>query len=155
MSEKLLIIEDDKKLNELLIFFNEETEKGKLYISYPMVEALKHISDYSNFKNSCIECKKNVKYKKIVSDEAINDLIDFTSYNDTIWRNLIILHLKKMNYLCIDEFELPNQLFNQLEIFYNQIEKYISPHNKVTILSAFPIFIHDYYGNENTLSKII
>lgn len=106
-----------------------------------MVEALKHISDYSNFKNSCIECKKNVKYKKIVSDEAINDLIDFTSYNDTIWRNLIILHLKKMNYLCIDEFELPNQLFNQLEIFYNQIEKYISPHNKVTILSAFPIFL--------------
>ena len=48
-----------------------------------------------------------------------------------------------------------HQLFNQLEIFYNQIEKYISPHNKVTILSAFPIFIHDYYGNENTLSKII
>ena len=35
-------IADDKKVTELLKFFNEETLKGKLFISYPMVEALKH-----------------------------------------------------------------------------------------------------------------
>jgi hypothetical protein len=40
----------DKKIKELLDFFNEETEKGKLYISYPMVEALKHIENFDTFE---------------------------------------------------------------------------------------------------------
>ncbi|MBK8723702.1 MAG: hypothetical protein IPL95_16035 [Saprospiraceae bacterium] len=45
----------DNKLSELLKFFNEETEMGKLYISYPMVEALKHIESFDlskSLKNS-------------------------------------------------------------------------------------------------------
>lgn len=36
-------IAKDNKIDEMLEFFNEETDRGKLYISYPMVEALKHI----------------------------------------------------------------------------------------------------------------
>jgi hypothetical protein len=148
------IIADDEKLNELLDFFNEETEKGKLYISYPMVEALKHISDYDNFKDSTIECKQNIKYKKVVSEEAIKELIDFTKYDFDIWNNLIIVHLKKMNYICYNTYELPKALISQLEIFSKQLEKYIVPRNKVNILSSFPPFIHDYYGNENTIAKL-
>ncbi len=147
-------IADDEKLKELLAFFDEETEKGKLYISYPMVESLKHIISDVDFQNSCIECKENIKYKKIVSDEAQKHLIDFTNYKVEIWKELISLHLKKMNYLCINKFTLPEKLFAQLEIFSNQEIKYINPYKKVSILSAFPIFIHDYYGNENTILKI-
>jgi hypothetical protein len=147
-------IADDDKLSELLNFFNEETEKGKLYISYPMVEALKHISDYDNFKDASIECKNNIKYKKLVSEEAINELIDFTKYDFKIWKQLIILHLNAMNYLCNDTFELPKVLISQIEIFSKQLEKYIIPSNKVKILSSFPPFIHDYYGNENTIAKL-
>lgn len=147
-------IADDEKLKELLAFFNEETDKGKLYISYPMVESLKHIINDEHFQKSCIECKENIKYKKIVSDEAQKHLIDFTSYKAETWKELISLHLKKMNYLCENKFTLPEKLFTQLEIFLNQEAKYINPHKKVSILSAFPVFIHDYYGNENTILKI-
>lgn len=148
------IIADDEKLNELLSFFNEETEKGKLYISYPMVEALKHISDCSSFKDSKVECKKNIKYKKVVSEEVIKELMDFTKYNFESWNNVIIAHLSKMNYLCNNTYELPKTLISQLEIFSKQLDKYIVPENKVSILSSFPPFIHDYYGNANTIAKL-
>jgi hypothetical protein len=54
----------DKKLNDLLEFFNEETEKGKLYISYPMVEALKHIESFDTFKDLKVASKDFKNYKK-------------------------------------------------------------------------------------------
>lgn len=144
----------DVRLRELLDFFSEETDKGKLYISYPMVEALKHISDFDEFKDSCVSCKKNMNYKKIVSDESQKHLIDFKNYDVEIWKLLISTHLKKMNYLCDNKFLLPIQLFTQSRIFSDQITKYITPHSKVAVLSSFPVFVHDYYGNENTLLKI-
>ena len=59
-----------------------------------------------------------------------------------------------MNYLCNDTHELPNTLISQLEIFSKQLEKHIIPSNKVKILSSFPPFIHDYYGNENIIAKL-
>ena len=41
---------EDNKIEELVGFINNERENGKLYISYPMVEALKHVVDYDKFK---------------------------------------------------------------------------------------------------------
>ncbi|MBW3517900.1 hypothetical protein [Flavobacterium sp. NKUCC04_CG] len=148
------IIADDSKLVELLDYFNEETHKGKLYISYPMVESLKHIANFDDFKSSCIKCKEKVGYKNIVSVEALKYLIDFTNYDEEIWKTLISTHLKKMNYICLNDYSLPEKLFNQLDIFSNQFKSYIEPSNTVSILSSYPVFIHDYYGNKNTLVKI-
>ena len=42
---------DDEKIKEVLSFFDEETTSGKLYISYPMVESLKHFSKTIDFAN--------------------------------------------------------------------------------------------------------
>lgn len=147
-------IADDDKIKDLLAFFNEETEKGKLFISYPMVESLKHVISNQDFQNSYVECKENINYKKIVSEQAQKQLLDFTIYDVDLWKELISLHLKKMNNLCVSTFTLPKQLFTQLEIFQNQETRFIIPYKKVSILSAFPVFIHDYYGNVKTLSKI-
>ena len=41
---------DDEKIKEMLSFFDNETENGKLYISYPMVEAIRHYKDMESFK---------------------------------------------------------------------------------------------------------
>jgi hypothetical protein len=141
-------IADDKKLIELLAFFNEETDKGKLYISYPMIESLQHISDYTTFKDLKIECKENINYKKIVSDECINQLQDFTNYSYEIWKKLIETHLYKMNYITNNTYSFPQNLIPQLNIFSNQLEKYINIDSTVSVLNSFPVFLHDYYGNE-------
>lgn len=145
---------DDDRLKELLDFFDEETDKGKLYISYPMVEALKHICDYNTFKDLAVNCKENIGYKQIVAKDSIKEFINFNSYQFPIWKQLINIHLKKMNYIVNGSFSLSNELYSQLLIFSKQLEKYILPYSKVAVLSAFPIFLNDYYGCEEIKKQI-
>jgi hypothetical protein len=61
----------------MLEHFNEETENGKLYVSYPMVEALKHIESACDFKDLTVTAKDNIHYKKIAADETRTNLISF------------------------------------------------------------------------------
>ena len=145
---------DDDKLKELLAFFDEETDKGKLYISYPMVESLKHISDYDTFKDSKVECKENINYKNIVSEECLNDLSGFKKYQFDTWKLLLKTHLKRMNYIVNDSYEFSQSIISQSDIFAKQLEKYIRIDSTVGVLNAFPIFVHDYYGNEETKKRI-
>lgn len=145
---------DDNKLKQLLEFFNEETDKGKLYISYPMVESLKHISEYQTFRDLSIECKYNIKYKSIVAATAMKDLINFNNYLLETWKQLIDAHLKKMNFIVNNSYDFPDKLHTQQTIFLEQLNKYILPYSTVAILSAFPIFLHDYYGNEEIKKRL-
>jgi hypothetical protein len=45
-----------------------------------------------------------------------------------------------------EEFEIPTSIHEQSSIFNQQKTKHITPSNKVAVLSAFPIFITDYFG---------
>lgn len=141
-------IASDEKIKALLVLFNEETEFGKIFISYPMVEALKHFSDSIDFKELKIESKENIKYKQVVNDESKNELQQFSKYTKDTWIELIELHLKKMNFVVNDDFILPKDSIAQIEIFLNQLNKYIKIDSTVAILSAFPIFLFDYYGHD-------
>jgi hypothetical protein len=145
---------DDFKTEKLLMFFNEETDKGKLYISYPMVESLKHYSDLHSFQHLKVECKKNINYKNLVSQTCAKELIQFKKYDAKIWEMLIVAHLQKMNYIVIDRFRFPNTLFLQSDIFEKQLEKYIKIDSTVAVLSAFPIFLHDYFGNTGLRKRL-
>ncbi len=144
----------DKKLHDLLMFFNEETDKGKLYISYPMVEALKHIEHFETFENLKIAIHHFKDYKNIVSKHCMEDFKHFHLYNIDIWKILIKLHLQKMNKIVNDVYVLPDAIVNQLTIFNKQLEKHINIDQTVAVLSAFPIFLHDYYGNEGIKKRL-
>lgn len=56
-----------------------------------------------------------------------------------------------MNYIVNNTYTLPLKIESQLNIFIKQKEKYIN-HKcpTVGVLSAFPVFILDYYGCEKT-----
>ena len=144
----------DEKIAELLELFNEETEKGKLYVSYPMSEAIRHISDLESFKNSRVACKENIGYKTLVGKESAPRFLHMNRYNESIWKELLNAHLKKANQLVWDDFELPKSLLPQKIVFSNQLQKYILPYREVSVLSAFPLFIHDYFGNDFTISML-
>lgn len=137
---------DDNKIIELLEFFNEETEHGRLLLSYPMVESLRHFSDNIDFKNLRVEAKKNIHYKKRVGKEADNKYKDIKKYNKEIWNMLIGEHLNKLNFLMTESYTLPTEYFKQGEIFKQQLIKHIKPDNMIAVLSAFPVFIFDYFG---------
>ncbi len=154
---------DDKRIEELLSLFCNETEHGMLYISYPMSEAIRHYKDMDSFKLLTVKCKRGncpyltcpdkaacleePHYKAVVN--AYNPRLASAQPTVEIWRELITAHLCKMNHLVLDVFGMPSVLQSQMSIFEKQMEKHICqdcPH--VTVLSAFPIFLLDYYGCE-------
>lgn len=138
----------DQKLNDLLAFFNEETEKGKLYISYPMVESLQHIVSLDTMKTYKVAINDFVHYKKFVSHNCNVGLKHITLYTKEIWRIIIENHLMRMNEVVNNIYMFPLEIIDQQTIFKSQLEKYIIIERSVVALSAFPIFLHDYYGNE-------
>jgi hypothetical protein len=145
---------DDSKIDEALKFFNEETASGKLLISYPMVEALKHYSEETEFKLLKVKAKENIGYKAIVGENAKNGLIQINKYNKETWFRLLNLHGSKANFIVNGDFSLPKNQISQEEIFLGQLEKYIKIDSTVAVLSSFPLFLFDYYGYEYLSSLI-
>jgi hypothetical protein len=163
---------NDQDLMEMLQFFNEETEQGKLFISYPMIEAIKHYKDIETFKSLVVKCKrkncqskdicktreecfKEPHYKTFVPTDNDPHMNNLNSYDQKVWKTLITANLCKMNDLVADTFSLPNIVHPQSEVFAKQIEKHISNDcPKVAVLSAFPMFVLDFYGCEKTKAKL-
>lgn len=163
---------DDDKIKEMLSFFNDETKEGMLYISYPMVEAIRHFKDLESFKSLTVKCKrgncpykdecqdrdkclKEPHYKSVVAADSKPQLSNVNSYTGPVWEELIIAHLCKANALVNDAFTLPSSLISQEAIFLKQLEKHIC-HKcpEVTVLSAFPLYVLDYFGCKRTITKL-
>lgn len=158
----------DSKLIEMLSTFDDESEKGKLYISYPMVEALRHILSFETFCDLIVKCKgfncefssdcqtnKSCKeephYKTTVARDCIPQLNNINGYTIETWSLIINAHLSKMNYIINSVYEFPQKSEKQIDIFTNQLTKYIKKQcPEVAVLSAFPVFIYDYYGSKKT-----
>ena len=132
------------KLQKILELFNNETENGKLYVSYPMVEAIKHLKEGMDFKEIIEE--SNSSYKELVSQNCDQHLMNLTTLTINDWNRMIQEHSKKANFVVNDDFSFPNFIIEQSEIFNHQKEKFIEPHNKVAVLASFPLFLLDYYG---------
>ncbi len=163
---------DDEKIKEMLSFFNDETGEGMLYISYPMVEAIRHFRDMESFKSLTVKCKRKncpyanecpdkdscmsePHYKRVVAAESKPQLSNVNAYTKPIWQELITAHLCKVNALVNDVFALPTSLISQEEIFSRQLEKHIS-HKcpEVAVLSAFPLYVLDFFGCDRTIEKL-
>lgn len=144
----------NEKLNSLLKFFDNETEKGKLYISYPMVESLKHIE--KNDDNQIIElnidqCKN---YKDLVNKNSLVDFQNYNKYSKITWNTIIKIHLSRANYIVFGIYSLPNEKITQIEILRNQEIKYINPFYTISVLNSIPLLLQDYYGNEKIIASI-
>lgn len=153
---------DDDQIAELLDFFNNETENGKMFISYPMVEAIKHFKDKESFRELTAKCKRRncpnfqscsiqekyidePHYKNIAATDCDREIAKL----DTIdkWKMIINVHLCKGNYIINGDFSLPDKLLEQSVLFACQRATYISQHCPVVaVLSAFPFFLQEYYG---------
>mgnify|MGYP003291750678 CR=1 FL=1 len=50
------------KIDEMLDYFDNETEHGLLLLSYPMVEAIRHFRDIESFKTLTVKCKRGTTF---------------------------------------------------------------------------------------------
>lgn len=137
---------NDDKLEKMLDLFNNETVNGKLYVSYPMVEAIKHLNDTTDFKDTVETSHRD--YKKIVSENCDCHLQNLTQLKIEHWNKIIKEHSKKANFIVNGNYNFPDKVIEQKKILEKQKNKFIEPLNKVAVLSSFPLFLLDYYGVE-------
>ena len=143
-----------KKLDTMLYLFSEETDHGKLYISYPMVEAIKHLNDSTPFKDVVFQIHAGVSYKESVAKSGAPHYRNIPFLSHARWKKIVAEHCKKLNFLMTNEFEFPTSLTSQPAILSIQKVKHIDTKNEVAVLSGFPIFIIDYYGCHKTAEMI-
>ena len=91
-----------EKLDRLLRYFNNSTTNGRLFINYPMVESLFHISSWNEsqdvFNNRYIKKDNLLNYKSIVDKESCR-YTDFKKFTRQQFDVLIKLNLLKVLFL--------------------------------------------------------
>lgn len=140
-------------MKKMLETFDNETENGKMYISYPMVESIKHFNRFEicNDEISCftrIDMGKD--YKAFVAGFTIRD--NLTKYSNDDWRYVLLKYISSI--YCL--FDLKSGLTRDeylkkiipKNIFEKQFDKYIKVLGGVMVLSAFPEFLLDYFKLE-------
>lgn len=135
-----------QKIIDMLTRFDDETNHGKLYVSYPMVEAVKHLNRQIPFDKVVFPIPSCTDYKRFVSVNCDKKFNNFYDLSHCDWKIIIEQHCKKLNFIMTNIFEFPTNHIPQYDIFHRQKAKHIDTNNEVAVLSGFPIFIADYYG---------
>lgn len=155
-----------KMLNYLLGRFNNETEEGKLYISYPMTEALwdTRANDEQKKGHQAVTIDEAKVYKsavgalgmhnKIIAQKGKKGQVSDKELDQlrTEWTAQSELHLCRAVDLSEGRFELPNDLgeIAQNRIFEKQQGFACSTEQYVYVLSPFPLFLTEYFGIERS-----
>lgn len=133
------------KLESMLTKFNEETEHGKLYISYPMVEALRDVPSFNAFLDLkvTLEEAEASTYKRLSAERAVSIPPDHRRITHEQWCALTHFStLKAQNFTSIQAPGCPAQL----DIFTGQTVL-LESERCLYVLSAFPMFLREYFGD--------
>lgn len=146
------------KIEEMLNLFDNATENGKLFLSYPMVEA----NNY--FHERFINCDSiNLITYPVFSDVHFKDACKiFIKENgpfqirmkdkNQIWLSLILYTTYMLFYLKINSF-IQEGAIDSKDIFLKQYNDFILPLERVLLLSAFPQYLLDFYGVERFIDN--
>lgn len=138
----------DEKLLSMIDLFNNETENGKLFISYPMIEAIRDIDDHDEYLSRTVDLASCTgrAYKRLSSERASPVYQDARKIDKPLWQGLISVNVKKANGLIWGDFSL-TPVIDQRPVTQAQLDNYL-PKEQVAVLSAFPIFLADYFGSK-------
>lgn len=162
----LSLAEMNERLQEMLVLFDDETDNGKLYVSYPMVESLcytkqlpdEHFVEYSILRSHCMERS----FKDLAREFSYYGSLDFIELPDSghhrpgkkevaqvrqNWIWLVQQHTSKANYMCNRENSMPlnKDIVAQSRIFMAQCEYYLSDGERIAVLNGFPLFLFEYF----------
>lgn len=168
-NSQLTIDEMNRRVQGMLELFQEETENGKLYINYPMVESICYtkelpdrnycsysvaISDCSDFKKTTSEFSHYKSWDHLICPNPVcKSCFDKIQAN---WAHLIKMNVRKANYLVCGQKTMPNNKsdIDQLLIFGRQVVDYVNERSEVSVLNSFPIFIYDYLNADRLKSLL-
>lgn len=159
---QLTLEEINKRVLEMLQRFDDETNYGKLYINYPMIESIRYTKElpdkyycqYTVSREDCRDFKQlahrfsyysdfeHILFKK---DEKHPSKERYTTIEDN-WRILICMNVCKANWLISNKYAMPASKpdINQMIVFLSQKSRFVDKNETVSVLNAFPIFIYEY-----------
>ncbi len=135
----------DDVISELFSVFDNETENGKLYISYPMIEALYDAVDFEcrSFTNCFVPVEKFNEYKKMSGN---NNPLAGKTFKINEWRTFLGIFGLRLSCLFEKTIEYSDYLKINSAIIYHEQQRVFMDTNKIFVLSALPEFIYDYFG---------
>ena len=142
-----------ERLDELLALLCDELEYGKLYISYPMIEAVRYTRELpdTEFGDYCVSIPDCKSFKDRADKFSAYPSLDFLIPQDegkkedvrSNWSHLIRQHRSKAQHLCEVSGE---ERLTQRVLFQAQCNKHIIPKGEVAILASIPLFLYDYFS---------
>ena len=154
---------NDKPAGEIILDmlkqFDNETENGKLYISYPMCEALRDIQKEScrAFTDCFVKLDKLSSYKKDAAEGNI--YVDVGTYNINDWQMIIHIFVARLKCIfgvegeCTELLNWYKKVISTEDIFCVERAE-VSERSRVFVLSAFPEFLLDYFAQGYLLSIV-
>ena len=143
------IYERINEISEINSFFENETENGKLYLSFPMIEAYhkpigcNYIYEKNNFEEKLEDFKV---FKKKIKNETGN--MGMTALKSQ-YKEIIKFYIN--NSKNILEMKFKDVEKNKILKFQNELLK---SKNKVKIYPSIPIFLNEYYKIEKLQEKL-
>lgn len=149
-------INGNEVLEKMLNTFDNETENGKLYISYPMVEAIRdYIPHDCKTPTGCtLKLYDMDTYKRTSAQNVMANNI--SRYQIEEWKDVFNIFVMRMSCLyeyghimSFDEYRkevYPGAVFEK--------EKKYMADNSIFIISAFPEFLLDYHKKSFWMSLV-
>lgn len=147
-------------IREMLDFFDDETQNGKLYINYPMVESIRYFKNPlpdNDFYTYTTDLFIGKRFKRIADADSAYKNLNFIIISPKQtenekqaikenWRIIKELNIKKANYICSKNNEIPSRKsdVSQSSIFSGQLQNYVRQ-NQIAILNSFPLFLYEYF----------
>ena len=158
---QLSLEEINRRVEEMLVLFNDETGNGKLYINYPMIESIRYTkelpdAEYVHYVVSRDECRN---FKFLAYQFSAYESLDYILFQEDEkpvkekylkikdnWEYLKEMNVCKANFLVTNQYAFPTEktVVNQHAIFDCQKRIYVEPLECVSVLNSFPIFIYEY-----------
>lgn len=132
---------DINNLQKMLHTFDEETENGKLFISYPMIEAIRDVPSIESYIDHKISLTNfsGKTYKK-QSAEGLKEYQDPRKITREKWDKLIEINIVKANFIISKNRTDSSSQPEQKSILSEQ-DKLIQLNECIYVLSSFPLFI--------------
>ncbi len=143
---------DDEKIKFMFGKFNNETENGKLFINYPMVESLRDLATWEkncDISKCTIDFEQIINYKNMVHVQPNSIDRQIIKMSKENWYTVTDVSLQRANWIVKSVNEKPDEraadFLDQTNIFSKQKSKFVKQ-KLIAILNAFPMFLFEYFG---------
>ncbi len=146
------------KVEEMIQFFDDETNHGKIYINYPMFESFKHFksipdSDFNSYEFLVSRCHKN-GYKRYI--DKYSSVGDLSKLNREKYLIIMKQMMNKYEYLLNCDISTSKEEYN-LNFSQEKLLKYMKSKlkkGKVSVINTFCLWPIEYF-NSNFFKKTV